>query len=119
MGDAFSDLIACGKSIVGTAAAGAADPYLPEVICRVSQLQALAKDRTPLQALFGRKPTVPVPNCPPTPAGVKGGLGLQHMIKPIRGLVYVNQHPLVAWAGLTALLGVPLLAGYLIGKATK
>src|SRR5262245_10844645 len=113
MGDAFSDLLKCGQSVIGTAAAGATDPYLPEMICRVSQLQALSKDRTPLQALFGKKPTVPVPSCTKTPSGIKGGLGLEKAIKPLRALVYVNQHPVTAWLGITALFGVPLLAGYL------
>lgn len=117
MGDPFSDLLKCGQSAIAATAGAATDPYLPEVICRISQLQALAKDRTPLQAMFGKKPTVPVPNCVKTPAGIKGGLGLERAIKPIRGLVYVNQHPSTVWLGLTALFGIPLLAGYLLGKA--
>lgn len=119
MGDALSDLLACGKTIVGTAASGAVDPYLPEVICRISQLQALSTGRTPIQAMFGKKPTVPVPTCNSTPATAKGKVGLDRAVKPLRALVYVNQHPVVIWAGLTALLGVPLLAGYMIGKARK
>ena len=90
MGDALSDLIACGKSAVGVAAGGAVDPYLPEVFCRLSQLQALSKDRTPLQALFGKKPTVPVPVCTSTPPG-KGGIGLERAVKPLRVAVFVNQ----------------------------
>src|SRR5512147_197278 len=115
MGDAFSDLVACGKSAIGVAAGGVADPYLPEVICRISQLQALAKDRTPLQALMGKKPTVAVPNCTRTPAGAKGGIGLERAVKPLRGLVYVNQHPVTAWLGLAAILGVPVVLGYMLG----
>src|SRR5512139_1857099 len=118
MGDAFSDLIACGKSAIGTAVGGATDPYLPEVICRISQLQALAKNRTPLQALMGKKPTVPVPSCTSTPMG-KGGIGLERAVKPLRGLVYVNQHPMAAWLGVTAILGVPLLVGYMLGKRSR
>ena len=115
MGDSFSDLLACGKSMVGTAIGGTVDPYLPEVICRISQLQALSKGRTPLQAMFGKKPTVPVPSCTPTPAG-KGGIGLERAARPLRALVYANRHPTIVWLGLTALLGVPLLAGYWLGK---
>lgn len=118
MGDALSDLIACGRSAVGTAAAGATDPYLPEILCRISQLQALSKNRTPLQALFGKKPTVPVPTCPSTPAG-KGGIGLERAVKPLRVAVYVNQHPIAAWLGIAAILGVPMLAGYMIGKRSR
>jgi hypothetical protein len=115
MGDAFSDLLKCGKGVVGTVLGGAADPYLSEVICRISQLQALSKDRTSLQAMFGKKPTVPVPACVITPP-TKGGVGLSHAVKPLRGLVYVHKHPMTAWFGLTVILGVPMLIGYMIGK---
>lgn len=118
MGDAFSDLLACGKSAIGTAVGGATDPYLPEVICRISQLQALSKGRTPMQVMFGKKPTVPVPSCTNTPMG-KGGIGLERAVKPLRGLVYVNQHPVTVWLGLSAILGVPLLVGYMIGKRSR
>ena len=69
MGDSLSDLIKCGTSAIGTAIGGATDPYLPEALCRIAQLQALSKDRTPMQALFGKKPTVPVPACVVDAAG--------------------------------------------------
>jgi hypothetical protein len=115
MGDSLSDLIKCGQSAVGAAIGGATDPYLPEVICRVAQLQALGKDRSPLQAMFGKKPTVTVPACAVTPAG-KGGIGLERAVRPLRALVYVNRHPTTAWLGLAALLGVPMLVGYMIGR---
>ena len=119
MGDAFSDLLKCGQSAIGVAAGGATDPYLPEVICRISQLQALAKGRTPVQMLLGKKPTAPVPACTRTPANRKGGIGLERAIKPLRGLVYVNQHPVTVWLGLTAILGVPMLLGYMIGRRSR
>ena len=118
MGDSFSDLLRCSKSAIGTAIGGATDPYLPEVLCRISQLQALAQDRSPLQALLGKKPTVPVPACVRTPPGQKG-IGLERATRPLRGLVYVNQHPVTAWLGLTAILGVPLLVGYMLGKRSR
>jgi hypothetical protein len=115
MGDALSDLMKCGKGVVGTVIGGAVDPYLPEAFCRVSQLQALSAGRTPLQALFGKKPTVAVPSCAQTPPGQKG-MGLERAIKPLRAIVYLNKHPATVWLGLTALLAVPLLAGYMIGR---
>ena len=118
MGDSLSDLIKCAGSAVGTAIGGATDPYLPEVFCRITQLKALTTGRTPLQAMFGKKPTVPVPACATTPSG-KGGIGLERAIKPLRALVYVNKHPTTVWLGLTALLGVPLLVGYMIGRKAR
>ena len=118
LGDSLSDLVKCGQSAIGTAIGGAADPYLPEMLCRVTQLQALGKGRTPLQTLFGKKPTVPIPACVTTPPG-KGGIGLERAIKPMRALVYVNKNPATVWLGLTALLGVPMLIGYAIGKKAR
>lgn len=115
LGDSITDLVKCAQSAVGTAIGGATDPYMPEVVCRISQLQALSKDRTPLQAMFGKKPTVAVPVCAQTPPG-RGGIGLEQAVKPLRGLVYVHRHPITVWAGLTAVLGVPLLVGYMLGK---
>lgn len=114
MGDSISDLLKCGKSIVG----GAGDPYLPEVLCRVSQLQALTVNRTPLQALFGKKPTAAVPPCVSTPLGQKG-VGVEKAIQPLRALVYVERHPAAAWAGIAVLFGVPMLVGYMIGRKTR
>lgn len=118
MGDALADLVKCGQSAVGAAIGGAADPYLPEVMCRIAQLQALGKGRTPLQAMFGKKPTVPVPACVTTPPG-RGGIGLERAVKPLRTLVYVNKNPITVWLGLTALIGVPMLVGYMIGKGNR
>jgi hypothetical protein len=115
MGDALTDLMKCGKSLVGTAIGGATDPYLPEVFCRISQLQALSKGRTPVQALFGKKPTVAIPACVATLPGQKG-IGLEQAIKPLRALVHINQHPSKVWLGLTVLFGVPLVVGYMIGR---
>lgn len=114
MGDAFTDLIKCGSGIAG----GLADPYLPEVMCRITQLKALTAGRTPLQAMFGKKPTSPVPACATTRLGQKG-IGIERLVKPLRALVYVHQHPATAWLGLTALLGVPMLVGYMIGRKTR
>ncbi len=118
MGDSLSDLIKCGQSAIGAAIGGATDPYLPEVMCRIAQLQALGKGRTPLQTLFGKKPTVAVPACAAVAPG-RGGIGLEKAVKPLRSLVYVNQHPVAVWLGLTALLGVPVLLGYMIGKGSR
>jgi hypothetical protein len=115
MGDSISDLIKCASSAVGTLVGGAADPYLPEVFCRITQLKALTSERTPLQAMFGKKPTMTVPVCVSTPLG-KRGIGVERAIKPLRAIVYLNKHPATVWLGLTALLAVPLLAGYMIGR---
>jgi len=118
LGDSLSDLLKCAGSAIGTAIGGAADPYFPEAICRITQLRALREGRTPVQALFGKKPTVPVPQCVQMPPGQKG-IGVEKVLKPLRALVYVNQHPATVWLGLTALLGTPILIGYMIGRRSR
>jgi len=118
MGDSLSDLLKCGKGVVGAVIGGVADPYIPEILCRVSQLNALTTNRTPLQAMFGKKPTVAVPSCASPPLGANT-VGIGRAIRPLRALVYVNRHPTTAWLGLTALLGIPMLVGYMIGRKTR
>jgi len=97
---------------------GGVDPYLPEALCRVDQIRALRKDRTALQIFFGKKPTVPVPNCTPQPPG-RNGIGVEKAIKPLRAAAYAYQHPVVVWLGLTAILVVPFLAGVAVGRSKK
>jgi hypothetical protein len=96
----------------------AVDPYLPEAFCRIDQMRALKTDRTPLQAMFGKKPTVPVPTCSTTPPGKKG-IGVERAMKPLRAGVFVYRSPIVVWLGLTAVLMVPFIAGYAVGKKRK
>lgn len=79
------------------------DPYLPEAICRAKQLYAL---RT------GAKPAA----CTPLPLNLPGGIGIKKAIRPMRGVVYAEQHRWVYPAAVATVLGVPFLLGYLIGK---
>jgi hypothetical protein len=113
LGSTFDDVMSTVKQM-----GGAIDSYLPEALCRVDQLRALRKDRSPVQALFGKKPTVPVPVCYKTPPGQKG-VGVVSAMKPLRGSVYIYEHPTLVWVGLTAVFAVPFLAGFLVGRKTK
>lgn len=115
---ALDNMIKCGSGIVGTAVGGVADPYLPEVLCRVQQLQAMTKGRTPLQILTGKKPVAPIPPCKEIPLGRKS-IGVDKAIKPLRTVVYVGQNPHVVWLGAAAIVGVPLLLGYMLGRGSR
>ena len=79
------------------------DPYLPEAICRAKQLYAIQT---------GSKPS----SCTPTPLNLTGGVGIKKAIRPMRGVVYAEQHRWVYPAAVAAILGVPFVLGYLIGK---
>jgi hypothetical protein len=94
------------------------DPYLPEVFCRIDQLKALHQNRTPLEALFGKAPTVAVPKCINVPPG-QNGIGVEKALKPLRAASYLYQNPSVVWAGLTAVMVVPFLAGYVVGRRSR
>ena len=118
MGNATIDnLLKCGTGVI-VAASGISDPYLPEVACRVSQLQALTTGRTPVQILIGKKATIQVPACKPTPPGQKG-IGVEKAIGPLRAAVYVGQNPSIVWLGAAAIVGVPLLLGYMLGTRSR
>lgn len=113
------DRVALGDAMdTVTQVAASVDPYFPEALCRIKQLRALKTGRTPLQILIGKKPTETVPTCTSTPPG-RGGVGVEKAIKPLRAGVYVAQHPMTVWLGVTAILGVPLLVGYMIGKRSR
>ena len=49
----LGNLLKCGATVAGVAGGAVADPYLPEVACRLSPLQALTTGRTPAQILTG------------------------------------------------------------------
>lgn len=114
----LNNLLKCGATITGVAGGAVADPYLPEVACRLSQLQALTTGRTPAQILTGKKATVPVPVCKEIPLGRKG-IGVEKAIRPLRAAVYVGQNPSVVWLGAAAIVGVPLLLGYMLGRRSR
>ncbi len=109
LGDTWSTIKAMSSAV---------DPYLPEAFCRIDQIRALKKDRTPLQALFGKKPTTSIPNCAVTPEG-RGGIGVDKAIRPLRAGVYVYRKPITVWLGLTAVLTVPFLIGYAVGRKRR
>lgn len=111
LGSTWDDALSVVKGM-----SGSVDPYLPEVLCRVDQIRALRKDRSAIQALFGKAPTVPVPDCATTAPGLPG-VGVEQAVAPLRAYVYMNKNPAVVWLGLTAALMIPFLLGYSVGRS--
>jgi len=91
---------------VSTAADVAADPYLPETICRTRQLLAIEGKR-------------PVPVCTRTRDGLQGGIGLRKAMPVMRGYVYAETHRWVYPAAIAAVIGVPFLLGFFVGKGAR
>lgn len=101
--DKAKQYLATIKQVGGQAISVLEDPYLPEMACRVAQLNAIEMKR-------------PVPYCPATPGGKTGGIGLRKVAPVMRAYVYAEQHPIVKPVAVAAVIGVPFLLGYLVGR---
>ena len=88
---------------ITTALDVAADPYLPEVVCRVQQLTQIDHGQ-------------PVQACLDTPDTVVGGVGIGRAIPALRAYVYAQQNPWVYAAVAAGIIGLPLWIGYRLGK---
>ncbi|HEY4266748.1 MAG TPA: hypothetical protein VGM94_01020 [Galbitalea sp.] len=102
MGD-LSSVISSIENSIGAGLDIASDPYLPEVLCHVGQLHAIQGGQ-------------PVPNCPETPDGLPGGVGLNRAVYPLRWYVYAQQNPWVYPLAAAVIIGLPMLIGYELGK---
>ena len=90
-------------STIGTVANVATDPYFPEVVCRVQQLSQIDGNQ-------------PVQTCTDTPDGYAGGVGLRSAMPALRAYVFAQQNPWLYPVAIAAVIGVPLLIGYELGK---
>lgn len=89
-------------SVVVTAASIVADPYFPEIVCRVSQIAAVEGKRPP-------------PACATTP-NYASTVGLKKAMTPLRAYAYAETHPWVYPVSIAAVVGIPFLLGYLVAK---
>ena len=97
---------------------GAVDPYLPEALCRVDQIRALRKNRGFLSSMLGKKATVSVPECYPMPPGANG-IGVEQALRPLRGAVYIYEHPTLVALGVLSVFAVPFFVGYAYGRSRR
>lgn len=102
LGD-LTSIVNTVSNALGTAVNVADDPYLPEIVCRVGQLQQINAGQTP-------------GTCTELPDGLPGGVGLSAAVKPLRFYVYGKQHAWVFPAVAIALFGIPFMLGYEYGK---
>lgn len=104
LGD-LTSIVNTVSNALGTAVNVADDPYLPEVVCHIGQLQQINAGRAPGE-------------CTSLPDGLPGGVGLGSAIKPLRFYVYAKQHAWVFPAVVVGLFGLPFLLGYEYGKGS-
>lgn len=88
---------------IGTLLSATSDPYLTETICRVGQLKAIENHES-------------VPACATTAPGIGGGVGLRKVMPALRAYVYAEQHAWVYPVAAVAVIGFPLMIGYLLAK---
>lgn len=81
----------------------ASDPYASEVVCRIQQLGQI-------------KAGTAVQNCNQTISGLPGGIGLDNVATGLRYYVFVEQNPWAWYVGGAAIVGLPFLLGYFLGK---
>lgn len=98
MGDIFQ---AIGNA-VSQAAGVVSDPYSGELVCRIRQVVAM-----------GTKTNVA---CSSTPLHLSSPARLKKPTLALRGYVYAEQRPWVYPAAIAAVVGVPFLLGYLVGR---
>lgn len=91
------------SSILQTGLNVASDPYSQELLCQVGALQTIAHG--------GAQPL-----CPEVPDGTPDTAGIANLVKGLRWYVYAQANPWVYPVALAAVIGLPLLVGYSLGK---
>ena len=94
------------RSVLKSASEIINDPHLAEVTCQVQSLSSMEKGGRPLK-------------CPRAPKNLKGGIGLDVAVGPLRALVFYRKNPWVVRAAVMAVLGVTFYAGYATAKSRK
>lgn len=81
----------------------ATDPYTQELVCQVQALRNIA---------HGTAPGV----CPEVVDGTPDDAGIRNLVKGLRAYVYAQANPWVYPVAIAAVLGIPFLVGYSMGK---
>ena len=97
----MGDVVSTIENALTTSVSIATDPYFPEVVCRVGQIQ---------QADAGQVVQVCANTTPDYPTA------LGRLITPIRMLAYAEQNKWAYFAAAAVVLGLPMWIGYEMGK---
>ena len=95
--DAIGNLI----SGANTAVSLAQDPYAPEALCRIQQIQAAGNNQ-------------PVQPCADTVSSANTALG--RWITPLRMIAYAEQNRWVYGVAAAVVIGLPMYIGYRMGR---
>ena len=100
MGDVFTNILGAA----GAVSAAVSDPYFPETVCRIEQIQAADAGQS-------------VPACSPTASTQSTALG--RLLIPLRAVAYAEQNKWVYPVAIAAILGLPLWIGYELGSSRR
>lgn len=101
LGSTASDIANRTAQVIG-------DPALPEVLSLVKQLYVLETSRP---KAGGGTSTGPI--------DYRAGVGLSAAVMPLKVVLYVRKNPWVVPAAVAGLLGLPLMLGFSLGRASK
>lgn len=101
LGSTASDIANKAAQVIG-------DPALPQVLSLVKQLYDLETSR-PGGA----------PSTSSGPVNYRAGVGLSAAIAPLKVVLYVRKNPWVVPAAVAGVLGLPLMLGFSLGRASK
>ena len=113
------------KDLLGGANDILSDPALPEVtklILKLNDLQQAAPVKVTVKtpAKPGAKPVAkPVVKQIVKPAAKVPGIGLSNIVLPLKAYVYTQEHSWVIPVAIGAVLAIPFLIGYKVGKRRK
>lgn len=105
LGD-LASIVSSVENAVGTTFDVASDPYFPETLCHIAQLKQIRSG----QAYSA---------CAETVANLPGGVGLDKLQLPLRFYVYGRANPWVFPVAIAAVLALPFLFGYELGKGNR
>lgn len=105
LGD-LASVVASVENALGTSFDVASDPYFSETLCHIGQLKQIRAGN-------------PYSACAETPPNLPGGVGLDKLQLPLRYYVYGRANPWVFPVTIAAVLALPFLFGYELGKGNK
>jgi len=69
--------------------------------------------------LEASRPGSTTPTKPTGPTDFRAGVGLSAAVMPLKVILYVRKNTWVAPAAVAGILGIPLILGFIMGRASK
>lgn len=103
--------VSTATNVANTIAQIVGDPALGEVVSLAKQIYAVQTATPSIGTKTPPKPTGPI--------DYRAGVGLKAAVPPLKAILYVSKNPWVVPASIGAIIGLPLLLGFALGRASK